>query len=46
MTDFTVEKGELINIISLCQERRYAEEVEEIQKYGNDTFWLTKGLKT
>lgn len=46
MSDFPIEKGELINVISLCQERRYAEEVEELQKYGNNTEWLVEGLRT
>lgn len=46
MSDFPIEKADLINIVSLCQERRYAEEVEELQKYGNNTAWLVEGLKT
>ena len=46
MSDFPIEKADLINIVSLCQERRYAEEIEELQKYANDTTWLVEGLKT
>lgn len=46
MSDFPVEKADLIKIVSLCQERRYAEEIEELQKYGDNTEWLVQGLKT
>ena len=46
MSDFPIEKADLISIVSLCQERRYAEEVQELQKFGNNTSWLVQGLKT
>lgn len=43
---FKIKKEELISIVSTCQDRSYAEEIELLEKKGDDVDWLAPQLDT
>ena len=44
MTEFSIEHGTLVDIVSKCQNRTFAEEVEALGETGNDVDWLVRGV--
>ena len=40
----SIGKQELIDIVSACQERSYAEEIEMLKEKGDNVDWLISGL--
>lgn len=43
---YSITKAELIALVSACQQRSYAEEVQLLQEKGEDVDWLMSALQT
>lgn len=43
---YSVTKNELIALVSACQERSYAEEIQLLEEKGEEVDWLISALKT
>jgi Ca2+ transporting ATPase len=41
---FPISKEELVGLVSTCQERSYAEEIEMLEQKGNSIEWLLEGV--
>lgn len=46
MSEFAVSKEELARIVSACQERTYADEIDILLEKGEDVKWLLSAVST
>lgn len=43
---FSVSKDEVFTIVTTCQDRSYAEEIDLLKEHGSTPDWLVTGLRS